>query len=93
MYKRQVFTLILVYIGLAIGIITDQFDYFTFISNEFYISDYIMISTSILRMLILYTILFPKSKLYKFKMCIRDRVNYGNICGTKCRSKKIKSYQ
>ena len=64
--KNTVFTLILVYIGLAIGIITDQFDYFTFISNEFYISDYIMISTSILRMLILYTILFPKSKLYKF---------------------------
>lgn len=64
--KNTVFTLILVYIGLVIGIITDQFDYFTFISNEFYISDYIMISTSILRMLILYTILFPKSKLYKF---------------------------
>ena len=39
--KNTVFTLILVYIGLVIGIITDQFDYFTFISNEFYISDYI----------------------------------------------------
>lgn len=64
--KNTVFALILVYIGLAIGIITDQFDYFTLVNNEFYISDYIMISTSMLRMMILYMLLFPKSKLYKF---------------------------
>ena len=83
--KNTVFTLILVYIGLAIGIITDQFDYFTFISNEFYISDYIMISTSILRMLILYTILFPKSKLYKF---IKENNGTFNI---KIKDKKVEA--
>ncbi|WP_195999868.1 HAMP domain-containing sensor histidine kinase [Clostridium sp. 1001271B_151109_B4] len=64
--KNTVFVLILEYIGLAIGIITDQFDYFTLINDEFYISDYIMISTSMLRMIILYILFFPKSKLYKF---------------------------
>lgn len=70
LYKKtkdsRVFTLTLIYVGLAIAIMTGQSDYFEFLRIEFNMNNYVSISTSLLRMIIIYAIIFPNSKTYKF---------------------------
>lgn len=60
-----VFTLLLVYVGLSIATLTGQFDYYTFLSNKFRVSNYISISTSFLTIIILFIAIKPNSKLHK----------------------------
>ena len=69
LYKKTkdsiVFTLLLVYVGLSIASITGQLDYYTFLENEFRVSNYISITTSFLRAILLFTAVRPNSKLHK----------------------------
>lgn len=69
LYKKTkdsiVFTLLLVYVGLSIASITGQLDYYTFLDNEFRVSNYLSITTSFFRAIILFTAIRPNSKLYK----------------------------
>lgn len=69
LYKKTkdsiVFTLLLVYVGLSIATLTGQFDYYTFLSNKFRVSNYISISTSFLTIIILFIAIKPNSKLHK----------------------------
>lgn len=69
LYKKTkdsiVFTLLLVYVGLSIASITGQLDYYTFLDNEFRVSNYLSITTSFLRAIILFTAIRPNSKLHK----------------------------
>ena len=52
LYKKTkdsiVFTLLLVYVGFAIASFTGQLDYYTFLNNEFRVSNYLSITTSFL---------------------------------------------
>ena len=69
LYKKTkdsiVFTLLLVYVGLSIASITGQLDYYTFLDNEFRVSNYLSITTSLLRVIILFTAIRQNSKLHK----------------------------
>ncbi|MDU4884824.1 HAMP domain-containing sensor histidine kinase [uncultured Clostridium sp.] len=69
LYKKTkdsiVFTLLLVYVGLSIASITGQLDYYTFLDNEFRVSNYLSITTSFLRAILLFTAVRPNSKLHK----------------------------
>ena len=69
LYKKTkdsiVFTILLVYVGLSMASVTGQFDYYTFLSNKFRVSNYISISTSFLTIIILFTAIKPNSKLHK----------------------------
>lgn len=69
LYKKTkdsiVFTLLLVYVGLSIASITGQLDYYTFLDNEFRVSNYLSITTSFLRAIILFIAIRPNSKLHK----------------------------
>lgn len=69
LYKKTkdsiVFTLLLVYVGLSIASITGQLDYYTFLENEFRVSNYISITTSFLRAILLFTAVRTNSKLHK----------------------------
>lgn len=69
LYKKTkdsiVFTLLLVYVGLSVATLTGQFDYYTFLSNKFRVSNYISISTSFLTIIILFIAIKPNSKLHK----------------------------
>ena len=60
-----VFTLLLVYVALSIASLTGQFDYYTFLSYKFRVSNYISISTSFLTIIILFIAIKPNSKLHK----------------------------
>ena len=68
LYKKTkdsiVFTLLLVYVGFAIASVTGQLDYYTFLNNEFRVSNYISITTSFLRVIILFIAIKPNSKLH-----------------------------
>lgn len=70
LYKRTqesiIFILILVYLGIAIGIITGQMDYLTFYNLNFKFNNYISVTTSFLRVIILFIAIMPKSKIYNF---------------------------
>ena len=69
LYKKTkdsiVFTLMLVYVGLSIAIITGQFDYYEYLNNKFRISNYISIITAFLRIIILFIAIKPNLKLHK----------------------------
>lgn len=69
LYKKTkdsiVFTLLLVYVGLAISSITGQFDYYTFLNYSFRVSNYSSILSSFLRIVILFIAIKPNSKLHK----------------------------
>lgn len=69
LYKKTkdsiVFTLLLVYVGLSIASLTGQLDYYTFLNNEFRVNNYLSITTSFLRAIILFTAIKPNSKLHK----------------------------
>lgn len=60
-----VFTLLLVYVALSIASLTGQFDYYTFLSYKFRVSNYISISTSFFTIIILFVAIKPNSKLHK----------------------------
>ena len=60
-----VFTLLLVYVALSIASLTGQFDYYTFLSYKFRVSNYISISTSFFTIIILFIAIKPNSKLHK----------------------------
>lgn len=70
LYKKTkdsiLFILLLVYVGLVIGVIAGQLDYSTFFNVRFHVSNYISITTALLRMMLLFTAVMPNSKLYKF---------------------------
>lgn len=70
LYKRTkesiIFILVLVYLGIAIAIITGQVDYFTFYNFNFRFNNYISVTTSLLRVVILFVAIMPKSKIYNF---------------------------
>ena len=69
LYKKTkdsiLFTLLLVYVGFAIASVTGQLDYYTFLNNEFRVSNYLSITTSFLRSIILFIAIKPNSKLHK----------------------------
>lgn len=69
LYKKTkdsiVFTILLVYVGLSMASVTGQFDYYTFLSNKFRVSNYISISTSFFTIIILFAAIKPNSKLHK----------------------------
>lgn len=61
--KDNIFIISLMYLALAIGILLGHIDYLTFYYEEIKISNYIVVSTSLLRMLLLIITISPKSKL------------------------------
>lgn len=61
--KDNIFIISLMYLGLAIGIALGHIDYLTFYHEEINISNYIVVSTSLLRILLLIITISPKSKL------------------------------
>ncbi|WP_158540659.1 sensor histidine kinase [Romboutsia weinsteinii] len=54
------------YLSFSIGLILCNIDYFTFIDGQYSTSNYIAISPSILRVLILFITIMPNSKVHKF---------------------------
>lgn len=70
LYKRTkesiVFMLVLLYLGIDIAIFTGQVDYFTFFNFKFRVNNYISVTTSLLRVVILFITVMPKSKIYNF---------------------------
>ncbi len=61
--KDSIFIISLMYLGLAMGILLGHIDYFSFYYDEFTISNYITVSTSLLRIFILIVAISPKNKL------------------------------
>lgn len=70
LYKKTkdsiLYILLLVYVGLAIAILTGQLDYDTFFNYKFNVSNYISMTTALLRIVLLFSAVMPTSKLYKF---------------------------
>ncbi|MEN8078809.1 HAMP domain-containing sensor histidine kinase [Clostridioides difficile] len=74
LYKKTknsiLFTLLLVYVGLAIAVLSGQLDYSTFFNIKFNIkfniSNYISMTTALLRIVLLFSAVMPNSKVYKF---------------------------
>ena len=60
--KDNIFIISLMYLALAIGILLGQIDYLTFYYEEIKLSNYIVVSTSLLRMFLLIITISPKSK-------------------------------
>lgn len=61
--KDSIFIISLMYLALAMGIILGHIDYLTFYYEEIKISTYIVVSTSLLRILMLSISISPKSRL------------------------------
>lgn len=59
----SIFIISLMYLGLAMGIILGQIDYLSFYYVEFTLSNYIIVSTSMLRISILIITILPNNKL------------------------------
>ena len=70
LYKKTndqiMFTLLLVYVSLSLTVILGQFDYTTFFNYKFVISNYISMTISLLRVVILFSAITPNSRLCKF---------------------------
>lgn len=70
LYKKTkdsiLYILLLVYIGLTIAIVTGQLDYDTFFNYKFNVSNYISMTTALLRIVLLFSAVMPTSKIYKF---------------------------
>ena len=70
LYKKTkdsiLYILLLVYVGLAIAILTGQLDYDTFFNYKFNVSNYISMTTALLRIVLLFSAVMPTSKIYKF---------------------------
>ena len=69
LYKKTndqiIFTLLLVYVSLSLTVILGQFDYTTFFNYKFAISNYISMTVSLLRVVILFSAIIPNSRLCK----------------------------
>lgn len=69
LYKKTkdqiMYTLLLVYVSLTLTVILGQFDYSTFFNLKFIVSNYISMTVSLLRVVILFSAIFPNSKLCK----------------------------
>ncbi|MEG0855316.1 MAG: HAMP domain-containing sensor histidine kinase [Terrisporobacter sp.] len=63
--KDSVFVISLMYLGLCTGILFGQLDYLNFYYEKFSLSNYIIVSTSLLRILLLIVAVSPKSKIKK----------------------------
>lgn len=70
LYKKTndqiMFNLLLVYVSLTLTVILGQLDYSTFFNFKFIASNYISMTVSLLRIMILFSAIFPNSKLCKF---------------------------
>lgn len=70
LYKKTndqiMFNLLLVYVSLTLTVILGQLDYSTFFNFKFIASNYISMTVSLLRIIILFSAIFPNSKLCKF---------------------------
>ena len=80
------FILSLMYLCFSIGIICGNIDYFIFNNEKFSFSNYITISTSLLRIVLLIISVFPYSKIHKFiyknsKKSIMFVITYSLIFG------------
>ena len=64
--RDDVFVVSLMYLGLAVGIIFGQIDYLTFYYQENSLSNYIIVSTSLLRIILLIIAVIPKSRIKTF---------------------------
>ncbi|MPM38348.1 Adaptive-response sensory-kinase SasA [bioreactor metagenome] len=60
--QDSIFIISLMYLGLAVGIGLGHIDYFSFYDTEFYISSYITLSTSLLRVSIIILTISPNNK-------------------------------
>ena len=63
--KDDVFIISLMYLGLAVGIIFGQIDYLSFYYQEYSLSNYIVVSTSLLRIFLLIILFFDNLKIKK----------------------------
>lgn len=63
--KDDVFIISLMYLGLAVGIIFGQIDYLSFYYQEYSLSNYIVVSTSLLRISLLIILFFDNLKIKK----------------------------
>lgn len=59
----SIFIISLMYLALSIGILLGHIDYLTFYNDKINISNYIVVSTSLLRVMLLVATITPKSKL------------------------------
>ncbi|WP_195986712.1 HAMP domain-containing sensor histidine kinase [Clostridium sp. D53t1_180928_C8] len=70
LYKKTrdsiLYILVLVYLGLAIAVLSGQLDYYTFFNYKFNVSNYISMTTSLLRIILLFSAIMPSSRLCKF---------------------------
>lgn len=64
--KDSIFIIALMYLGLSVGIAFGQIDFLSFYYEEYTLFNYITVSTSILRMLLLIIAIIPKSKIKTF---------------------------
>lgn len=88
-YKNKnsiIFFLSLIYLCFSIGIICGDIDYFIFKNENFTFSNYITISTSLLRIFILLIAVFPTNKIHQFiyknsKKAIIFVINYSLFFG------------
>lgn len=69
LYKKtkelSIYILLLVYISFAITVIFGQIDYATFLNYSFNVTNYLTITVSLLRVVILSSIIIPNSTIYK----------------------------
>lgn len=64
--NSTIFILSLMYLCFSIGIICGNIDYFIFNNEKFSFSNYITISTSLLRIFLLIIAIFPNNRIHKF---------------------------
>lgn len=61
--KDSIFIISLMYLGLSVGIVSGQVDFFSFYYEEYTLFSYITVSTSIIRILLLIIAIIPESKI------------------------------
>lgn len=61
--KDSIFVISLMYLGLSVGIVSGQIDFLSFYYEEYNLFNYITVSTSILRIILLLIAIMPKSKI------------------------------
>ncbi len=71
--KDSVFIISLMYLGLCVGIVCGQIDFLSFYHEELTLFNYIKVSPSILRVLLLIVSILPKSRIRK--MIINNKVS------------------
>ena len=64
----SLFIIALMYLGLSVGILTGQVDFWSFYYDELTLYNYITVSTSLLRVLLIIVAIIPKNKIKTFIM-------------------------